>query len=250
MAITPKKKPDRIYMTDDNSGVIYSDKQGNVISKDEAMKNFRDSASAEKREKRRSSQYKGQRKKSFLDKVTNKLNKAGEAYKNLGQAGLNVLRGDVKGQPYEKKNKGGEMKKKRYNRQGMEYDRPVKEGEFNLRNKPKVIKVKSGGEMKKAGLNVGETLKQFKDLMTGSKDSKMSKQKENLKKQITEGRAKMRDEAKVKYKDGGLTGGQKKLDVNNDGKISGEDFKILKGKNNKMRGGGIAIKGNNFKGVF
>ena len=192
MAITPKKKPDRIYMTDDNSGVIYSDKQGNVISKDEAMKNFRDSASAEKREKRRSSQYKGQRKKSFLDKVTNKLNKAGEAYKNLGQAGLNVLRGDVKGQPYEKKNKGGEMKKKRYNRQGMEYDRPVKEGEFNLRNKPKVIKVKSGG----------------------------------------------------------LTGGKKKLDVNNDGKISGEDFKILKGKNNKMRGGGIAIKGNNFKGVF
>jgi len=57
MAITPKKKPNRIYMTDDNSGVIYSDKQGNVISKDEAMKNFRDSASAEKREKRKSSQY-------------------------------------------------------------------------------------------------------------------------------------------------------------------------------------------------
>ena len=192
MAVTPKKKPNRIYMTDDNSGVIYSDKQGNVISKDEAMKNFRDSASAEKREKRRSSQYKGQRKKSFLDKVTNKLNKAGEAYKNLGEAGLNVLRGDVKGQPYEKKNKGGEMKKKKYERQGMEYDRPVKKGEFNLRNKPKVIKVKSGG----------------------------------------------------------LTGGQKKLDVNNDGKISGEDFKILRGKQNKMRGGGIAIKGNNFKGVF
>ena len=111
--------------------------------------------------------------------------------------------------------------------------------------------MKDGGKvMRKAGLNVGETLKQFKDLMTGSKDSKMSKQKENLKKQIAEGRAKMRDEAKVKYKDGGLTGGQKKLDVNNDGKISGEDFKILKGKNKKMRGGGIAIKGNNFKGVF
>jgi len=192
MAITPKKKPNRIYMTDDNSGVIYSDEQGNVISKDEAMKHFRDSASAETREKRRSSQYKGQRKKSFLDKVTNKLKKAGEAYKNLGQAGLNVLRGDTKKQPYEKKNKGGEMKKKKYDRQGMEYDRPVKEGEFNLRNKPKVIKVK----------------------------------------------------------DGGLTGGQRKLDVNKDGKISGEDFKILKGKNNKMRGGGIAIKGNNFKGVF
>ena len=51
-------------------------------------------------------------------------------------------------------------------------------------------------------------------------------------------------------KEGGLTGGQKKLDANKDGKISGEDFKILKGKNNKMKGGGIAIKGTNFKGVF
>jgi len=51
-------------------------------------------------------------------------------------------------------------------------------------------------------------------------------------------------------KKGGLTGGQKKLDVNKDGKISGEDFKILRGKNNKMKGGGIAIKGTNFKGVF
>ena len=51
-------------------------------------------------------------------------------------------------------------------------------------------------------------------------------------------------------KKGGLTGGQKKLDANKDGKISGEDFKILRGKNNKMKGGGIAIKGTNFKGVF
>jgi hypothetical protein len=51
-------------------------------------------------------------------------------------------------------------------------------------------------------------------------------------------------------KEGGLTGGQKKLDANKDGKISGEDFKILRGKNNKMKGGGIAIKGTNFKGVF
>lgn len=47
-----------------------------------------------------------------------------------------------------------------------------------------------------------------------------------------------------------LKGGQKKLDVNKDGKISGEDFKILRGKKNKMRGGGIAIKGTNFKGVY
>lgn len=51
-------------------------------------------------------------------------------------------------------------------------------------------------------------------------------------------------------KKGALIGGQKKLDANKDGKISGEDFKILRGKKNKMRGGGIAIKGTNFKGVY
>lgn len=51
-------------------------------------------------------------------------------------------------------------------------------------------------------------------------------------------------------KKGGLIGGQKKLDANKDGKISGDDFKILKAKNNKMKGGGIAIRGTNFKGVF
>jgi hypothetical protein len=51
-------------------------------------------------------------------------------------------------------------------------------------------------------------------------------------------------------KKGGLIGGQKKLDANKDGKISGDDFKILKAKNNKMKGGGIAIRGTNFKGVY
>ena len=63
--------------------------------------------------------------------------------------------------------------------------------------------MQDGGKvMKKASLNVGETLKQFKDLMTGSKDSKMSKQKENLKKQIAEAKAQTRDRAKVKNKKG------------------------------------------------
>ena len=51
-------------------------------------------------------------------------------------------------------------------------------------------------------------------------------------------------------KKGGLIGGQKKLDANKDGQISGEDFKILKAKKNKMKGGGIAIRGTNFKGVY
>ena len=57
--------------------------------------------------------------------------------------------------------------------------------------------MKDGGKVKtfkKAGLK--DTLLQFKDLMTGSKDSKISKQKENLKKQIAEEKAKTR--AKVK----------------------------------------------------
>ena len=51
-------------------------------------------------------------------------------------------------------------------------------------------------------------------------------------------------------KKGGLIGGQKKLDANKDGKISGDDLKILRGKQNKMKGGGIAIRGTNFKGVY
>ena len=67
-----------------------------------------------------------------------------------------------------------------------------------------------------------------------------------------------------KMENGGLTGGQKKLDKNKDGKISGEDFKILRGekkstkgtKVKKMqgggqvcRGGGAAMRGTNFSGV-
>lgn len=42
-----------------------------------------------------------------------------------------------------------------------------------------------------------------------------------------------------KKKEGGLIGGQKKLDANKDGKISGEDFKILKGSRKEMRMGGM-----------
>ena len=61
---------------------------------------------------------------------------------------------------------------------------------------------------------------------------------------------KKEDEKMQGMKKGGLTGGRKKLDVNKDGKISGEDFEILRGKKNKMRGGGIAIRGTDFKGVF
>ena len=49
--------------------------------------------------------------------------------------------------------------------------------------------------------------------------------------------------AKKSYNKGGLTGGQKKLDKNKDGKISGADFKMMK-KGGKVRmykkGGGMS----------
>ena len=66
-----------------------------------------------------------------------------------------------------------------------------------------------------------------------------------------------------KMEDGGLVGGQVKLDKNKDGKISGADFKMMedggavtkkKGKSKKSggavcRGAGAAIKGTRFSGV-
>ena len=67
-----------------------------------------------------------------------------------------------------------------------------------------------------------------------------------------------------RMEDGGLAGGQKKLDKNKDGKISGEDFKILRkekkstkgtkvkkmqGGGQVCRGGGAAMRGTNFSGV-
>ena len=66
-----------------------------------------------------------------------------------------------------------------------------------------------------------------------------------------------------RMEDGGvaLSGGQKKLDKNKDGKISGEDFEILRGekKNTKVqkmigggqvcRGGGAALRGISYSGT-
>ena len=67
----------------------------------------------------------------------------------------------------------------------------------------KSAKNRDKAKVKKYSLG-GDILTQFKDIMTGSKDSKISKAKEGLKKQIAEGRAKMRDKAKVKkYSKGG-----------------------------------------------
>jgi len=51
---------------------------------------------------------------------------------------------------------------------------------------------------------------------------------------------------------GKLTGGQAKIDMNKNNKIDAEDFKMLRGEEPKKlnQGGGIAIKGTKFKGVF
>ena len=64
-----------------------------------------------------------------------------------------------------------------------------------------------------------------------------------------------------RMEEGGLAGGQKKLDKNEDGKLTKEDFKILRKekKNTKVqkligggevcRGGGAALRGTKFSGV-
>ena len=46
----------------------------------------------------------------------------------------------------------------------------------------------------------------------------------------------MRNDFCVCMKAGGLVGGQKKLDVNKDGKITGADFKLLRKKKAKNKG--------------
>ena len=87
--------------------------------------------------------------------------------------------------------------------------------------------------------------------ITAARDQvKAVKKRKQKKKDDDKIKASLREISARELKSGGLIGGQKKLDANKDGKISGEDFKILRGKKNKMRGGGIAIKGTNFKGVY
>ena len=55
----------------------------------------------------------------------------------------------------------------------------------------------------------------------------------------------------LKKQGGEIKGGQKKLDMNKDGKISGEDFKMMKKSGGGLiRGTGAAVRGKNFKGVF
>jgi len=105
---------------------------------------------------------------------------------------------------------------------------------------PKVVKKKRSNIKGSSSYDAQFTYDKLKE-KGGKKFAKARMSKENF--------------AKVKKMSSGkLVGGQKKLDVNNDGKISGQDFKMLRsskgmkggGKVIKMRGGGAATRGTNF----
>ena len=105
---------------------------------------------------------------------------------------------------------------------------------------PKVVKKKRSNIKGSSSYDAQFTYDKLKE-KGGKKFAKARMSKENF--------------AKVKKMSSGkLVGGQKKLDVNNDGKISGQDFKMLRsskgmrggGKVIKMRGGGAATRGMNF----
>src|SRR5210317_1664691 len=162
----------------------------------------------------------------------------------------------------------GESVKKIIEKIKKEREKRQKKSSSSPRTQPKLPGMMKGGEMKKGRR---EKPKQGIPPKPTTKPTRPKPMMPPIKKKKDSGYDKTknqpRQDAGVEYdkggpsrpgknitgytlKKGGLTGGQKKLDANKDGKISGEDFKILKGKNNKMKGGGIAIKGTNFKGVF
>lgn len=82
------------------------------------------------------------------------------------------------------------------------------------------------GGMTKKGYNMGGALGSAPPIMPGSGMQAMESDDERKKRMMRQ----------PMMSEGGLTGGQTKLDKNKDGKISGEDFKM-------MGGGGMAKKG-------
>ena len=111
-------------------------------------------------------------------------------------------------------------------------------------------------KMSKSQKKVGKVMKEFKagKLHSGKKGPVVKNRKQAVAIALSEaGQSK-------KMMSGGLSGNQFKIDINKDGKISGEDFKMLKTKNKKnggmsdgqatkgfgiekKRGGGIATRG-------
>ena len=163
------------------------------------------------------------KKKNILDKVTDKLNKAGEAYKKLGEAGLNVLRGNV---PVKKSVGGGAdmstMKKKKKKpapgggRERHEYMK-------NIQNP--ISEYGPKGKLKYTGAKVGMNV-------TAGGQSAMGRLEKSGMLRAYTGRAV-----------------RQPSETNKEFEMRHEYHTPFK-KPQKAKGGGIAIKGTNFKGVF
>jgi len=106
----------------------------------------------------------------------------------------------------------------------------------------KMVKA-SKGAMTKSQKKIGKVMREFKkgELHSGKKGPVVKNPKQAIAIALSEaGQSKMKKAAEGDMM-GGLSGKQSKLDANKDGKISGEDFKILRTKN--KRGGGMAERG-------
>ena len=270
--IVPKKKPNRVYMTDDNSGVIYSDKKGNVISKEQAMKGFDDADAAERREERRSSQYKKMKRGGMATQRKAEVMTAKEMMNNLkfsdkdraDESKTKIkykanLRDLVK-TDYKKMKTGGEAKKKDKGQinPGEKFDNEMREFSKKLDKRGAKYEMvskfqKRTGRSFPSALNSIEVQKIMDKGKTGYDDisvTDLAKKEGSFSKggsimKVPGGYSK---EGSGRISDKGLKG-RSPQQVFSEKEKRMENTKP-QGMTKKMKGGGIAIKGTNFKGVF